>query len=125
LANVERKLQKTFPELLDQWILAMALKGHPELKQPPTPLTIPSWDLADVMRGMHAADAARFRRAFPLIERELSSRSTDHVISSLRGGTGAVFTVHADPAADVLISLEGEFGGEASPTLRPAIVRVQ
>jgi hypothetical protein len=128
VANLVARTGRSFPDMLADWTLSLAVDDHPLGVTPArAQLTQPSWDVRDIYRGLNAdfgsREGTQYPTAWPLATRNVSGAFT--VISSgLRGGSGSIFDLSAPPGGQI-VELQSATGGVPAATLGLSIVRIQ
>jgi hypothetical protein len=128
VANLVARTGRSFPDMLADWTLSLAVDDHPLGVTPArVQLRQPSWNVRDIYRGLNAdfgtGEDTPYPTAWPLATRNVAGAFT--VISSgLRGGSGSIFDLSAPPGGQ-LIELRSATGGMPAAALGLAIVRIQ
>jgi hypothetical protein len=128
VANLVARTGHSFPEMLADWTLSLAVDDHPLGITPVRDrLTQPSWNLRGIYRGFNADFGnnvgTRYPTAWPLATRNVSGAFTV-TSSGLRGGSGSIFDLSAPPGGQI-VELQSATGGVPAATLGLSIVRIQ
>lgn len=123
VANLEARTGKSFAEMLGLWSLSLfaddaGLPVRPELQHP-------SWNTADIFRGLNAAMPSDFPHPAPLMSFVGSFGDFVVDVPGVRGGGTAFVLLTGPQAARQYLQLQSPGGGAPSPSLRVAILRVQ
>lgn len=124
-ANLEAVTGRSFPELLADFGLALAVDGLPGFTADRSELGFPSWDTRDIFSGLSQDYPGSFPAAFPLAIRRLDDHAFHAEVSGLRAGSAALFELPASQQSTRLLHLQAAGGGAPPATLRVAIVRIQ
>jgi hypothetical protein len=127
--NVVARTGRSFPEMLADWTLALAVDDHPTGVTPArAQLTHPSWDVRDIYRGFNTDFGSRenttFPTPWPLVPRAVSGSAFTTTVAGVRGGSASFFDLSA-PTGGQLIELLSSAGGVPAATLGLSIVRIQ
>jgi hypothetical protein len=128
VANLVARTGRSFPAMLADWTLSLAVDDHPLGITPVRDqLTQPSWNLRDIYRGLNAdfgnREGTQYPTAWPLATRNISGAFTV-TSSGLRGGSGSIFDLSAPPGGQI-VELQSATGGVPAATLGLSIVRIQ
>jgi hypothetical protein len=124
LQNLQARTGRPWAEMLAEWSLALALDDRPGFAGPAA-LTVPSWNLRDVFAGLNRDRPGFFSRTYPLAPRAVAGSFNPVTVPALRGGTAALFELHAGPVGGQLVELTSSAAGAPSANLQLALVRVQ
>ena len=125
LANLAQRTGRPAGELLADWALANAVDDLPGFTADRTQLSFPSWNVADVMRGLAGTYPGAFSAA-PLRARLMSFGTFTLPVQQLRAFSSSYFSFEGAQTGGQLLELRGEGGAVAAPAgLRVAVVRVE
>lgn len=123
--NVAARAGRPFPELLVDFVLAMALDDRPGFTPADPVHSMPSWDLRDIYERLSNdgwTGTNPFPSEFPLSPRALTFGTFDVHIPALKGGSAVVFEVSGTGAERQLLQLTPDPG---SGNLYMKVVRVE
>jgi hypothetical protein len=125
--NVVARIGHPWPELLADFLLALAVDDRPGFSPSRPQLTEPSWNIRDNFAGLNAdfSNQGIFTSPFPLRTRPVSFGDFVVDVPSLRAGSASYFELSGTQGAKQLIELRSQGGNAPAPSLRIAIVRVQ
>ena len=125
LAGLARQTGRPAGEMLADWALATAVDDATGFTPERATLSLPSWNVTEVMNGLAAAYPGSFV-ASPLRGRAMSFGSFSLAVPRLRGFSSSYFSFEGSQAGSQLLELRGEGAAEVTPsTLRVAVVRLQ
>jgi hypothetical protein len=129
VANLVARTGRSFPHMLADWTLSLAVDEHPLGFTPArAQLTQPSWHVRDIYRGFNVdfgnREGTPFPTPWPLVPRSVAGDAFSVTVSGLRGGSGSIFDLSA-PAGGQLVELQSATGGVPAATLGLSIVRIQ
>ncbi|MBC7788591.1 MAG: IPT/TIG domain-containing protein [Anaerolineae bacterium] len=127
--NVVARVNRPYAELLADFSLAVALDDRAGFTASRTQFSFLSWNLSALFQGLNTDYSNNNPNPFPLSHplqpRRVGFGSFVSEVSALRGGTAAFFEISGAQTSKQLVELRSLAGGNPSPTLRIAIVRVQ
>lgn len=128
IRNLETQAGRSWSEILADWTLALAADDTPSGGIEREELTVPSWDVRDVYRGLHEdfcpdGDGGLFCEPYPLTTRSQSYGSFSHSVGGLPGGSTAIFRLLGRREVSQLVEIAGS-GGELPPGVRVSAVRL-
>jgi hypothetical protein len=123
VANLQARTGRTFPDMLVDWTLTLALDDRSGFTPPRTQLTMPGWNLPDIFAGL-ARELQGFE-TIPLRRRMVSFGDFNVSVPVLRGGTASIFELSGTQAGKQLLELRNSTGGAVSSSLRFSIIRVE
>jgi hypothetical protein len=125
--NIEERTGRTFTDLINDWAIAVALDDYPNF----TPLAarhqLVSWNSRDIFAGMSTdfSNQGFFTRPAPLQVRPASFGKFAIDVSSVRGGSMAVFEVTGAQSNQQMFEFNGLAGATFPADMRVNIIRVQ
>lgn len=126
VTNLTTTSGATIDRLLGGWGLAIYADDYPGLTSPDLDLQFPTWNLRSIYAGLNAAPAwtTRWSTPYPVQPTALGFGSFTSVRTGLRGGAHAYFEISGTTSGSQLISIRSPGGGDASTSIRVAIVRL-
>jgi hypothetical protein len=127
IQNITNKTGRTWEELDGYFTLALGADDYPGFTPPANArYMVPSWNLRSVYAGLNGDDPTDFV-AWPLGTHPVSFGSWTTRVTTLLGGSGAIFDLSGTQTARQLLDLHSLSGAPLDPghTLRMAIVRIQ
>jgi hypothetical protein len=129
VANLTARSGRSFPDMLADWTLALAMDDHPTASVPArAELTHPGWNVRDIYRGLHDDFGDRentpYPSPWPLATRDIAGGTFTVTVTSVRGGSAAIFDL-SNSSAGQLLGLQSAAGGVPAATLGLSIVRIQ
>lgn len=128
IRNVEARLGRSWTEILSDWTLSLAVDDAEGRGVERDELTVPSWDVRDIYRGLHedfGDDNDLFAEPYPLATRTQRYGRFTRVVSRLPGSSTAIFRLIGTSEASQLLELVGDGGGALPPGLRMSVVRLR
>jgi uncharacterized protein YjdB len=127
--NLSTQAGRTWPDILGDYALAIATDdaGFAPLS---SSITFPSWNLRDVFAGLSKAYGATgatgvFSHPYPLQPHSITYGSFSTTVSSIAGGSAAVFALTGTPFAPELFTIGSGTTGAIGSGLGLAIVRTR
>jgi hypothetical protein len=112
-------------EILSDWALTAAVARYPSLVPQRPQLSILSWNMVDMFRGLNQSSPSFYTSVYPLKVRPATFGNFLGTVNALRAGTAAYFELSGSTPGSQLLELASPNGTAAAPTLRLAIMRVQ
>lgn len=127
VANIVARAGRSYPELLADFSLALAVDDRDGFTPARPEISFPSWDTRDIFQGMYDDFANQFPELtpFPLFTRDVAFGDFQVDVGQLRGGTASIFELGGTLSGSQLLELLGAAGGAAPGSLGLAILRVQ
>ena len=125
--NIEARTGKSFVELINDWAIAVALDDYPNFTPASAKHQLASWNSRDVFNGMNTDFSSQgfFTRKVPLQIRPASFGKFSIDVSSVRGGSMAVFEVTGTQSNQQMFEFNGMAGASFPADMRINIIRVQ
>ncbi len=123
VALLESRTGRPAAELLAEWALANLVDDYPEFTPARATLSMPSWNLPELMAGLAGTFGARYS-ARPINVREITGEAQVSV-AEVRGFGAAYLETEVRANAPQLLELRGQDGGRMAGNLRLAVVRVR
>lgn len=129
VANLVARSGRSFPDMLADWTLSLAMDEHPSGTVPArAELTQPGWNVRDIYRGLHDDFGHRentpYPTAWPLVTRNVAGGTFTVTVTGVRGGSTALFDL-SNASAGQLLELRSQTGGPPASSLGLSIVRIQ
>jgi hypothetical protein len=124
LASLALSTGRPAGEMLSDWALASAVDGVEGFTPHRTQLSLPSWNTADVMRGLSQTYPGSFVSS-PLRIRNYSFGQFTLPVVQLRAFSTSYFSFAGSESGSQVIELRGLGGSTAPGNLRLAVVRVE
>jgi hypothetical protein len=127
-ANLAAKAGRSWPDMIQEWSLAMVVDDYPGLTlsgTPATRMTQPSWNFRNVYAGYKTDFSSAAFASWPLVplSRTIGAFTVD--VSNVRPGTSAIIELTGTASTKQKLELLGSGGTGAAPSeLRIAIIRV-
>ena len=125
VANIENITGKSFPVLLSEFSLALALDDYPGFTPTDARYSFPSWNLRSIFAGMSTDFQNLFPNSAPLKVRANGFGKFSVDVSSVRGGGFSVLEVSGTQANEQLLEFKGANGTAFPADMRVKIVRVK
>ncbi|HUP88350.1 MAG TPA: hypothetical protein VM100_03325 [Longimicrobiales bacterium] len=125
VANIENLTGKSFPQLLSEFSLAIALDDYPGFTPEDAKYSFPSWNLRSIFAGMHSDFGNLFPLGEPLPVHSVPFGKFSVDVGALRGGGLSVLEVAGTQVNKQLLEIRGPNGASLSPLVRVNIARVQ
>jgi hypothetical protein len=125
VANIENLTGKSFPQLLSEYSLAIALDDYPGFTPTDAKYSFPSWNLRSVFAGMNADFPNSFPAPAPLQVRSNGFGKFSVDVSGVRGGGFSVLQLSGAQANKQLLEFKSVNGTAFPAQIRVTIVRVQ
>jgi hypothetical protein len=125
--NIEARTGRTFAELVKDWSIAMVLDDYPGFTPADPRHAFAGWNARDIFAGMNRdfSNQGFFIRPFPLVPRSITFGRFGVDVSSVRGGSMAVFEVTGTQTANQMLEFRGLAGTAFPADMRVNIIRVQ
>ena len=125
--NIEARTGRTFAELANDWAIALVMDDYPGFSPANPKHQMQSWNVPDIFAGMNTDFSSQgfFLNPVPLTLRAASFGRFAIDVSSVRGGSMAVFEVSGAPANTQLFEVHGLAGASFPADMRVNIIRVQ
>jgi hypothetical protein len=124
VSNLTARAGRSFPDMLADFTLAMAVDDHEGGISTRPELTFPSWNTRDIMRGLNQDFPNGYTVPWPLAVRPLTFGDFDASVTGIRGGTAAFFRLTGPSGSRQMLELLSTTGSTAPSGLGVAIVRV-
>ena len=125
VANIENLTGKSFPQLLSEFSLALALDDYPGFTPDDAKYSFPSWNMRSVFAGMNSDFPNMFPVAAPLKVRSTAFGKFAVDVSGVRGGGLSVLELAGSQASKQLLEFKGLNGAPFSGDMRVTVGRVQ
>ena len=125
VANIENLTGKSFPQLLSEFSLALALDDYPGFTPEEAKYSFPSWNLRSIFAGMNSDFQNTFPLAAPLKVRSTAFGKFAVDVSGIRGGGFSILELAGTQANKQLLELKGLNGTAFPADMRMSIARVQ
>jgi len=125
VANIENLTGKSFPQLLSEFSVAVAVDDYPGFTPADAKYSFPSWNMRDIFAGMNADFPNLFANPAPLQVRSTGFGKFSVDVSGVRGGGFSVLDVSGTQANKQLLEFKGSNGAPFPSAMRVNIVRVQ
>ncbi|HUG40633.1 MAG TPA: Ig-like domain-containing protein [Longimicrobiales bacterium] len=126
--NLAARTGRSYPDLLADFSLALAMDDHGGTDPARAELTFPSWDTRNIFKGLYDDFNDQYPSLvpseFPLFRRYLNYGDFDIEVTKLTGGTASLFDLSGTPGAQ-LLELLSSSGGTPPANLGIAVVRFQ
>lgn len=125
--NVEARASKTFTEMINDWSIAVATDDYPGFVPVNPKHKLASWNTRDIFNGMSTDFSSQgfFTRRVPLQIRAAAFGKFAIDVSSVRGGTMAVFEVTGTQTGRQMFEFNGAAGSSFPADMRVNIIRIQ
>ena len=125
--NVEARVGRTFADLVNDWAVALVMDDYPGFT-PANPIhRVESWNVRDIFAGMSTdfSNQGFFTNPVPLQLHPASFGRFAIDVTSVRGGSMAVFEVTGTQNGSQLFEVNGLAGASFPADMRVNIIRVQ
>lgn len=125
--NVELRTGRSFADLVSDWSVALVMDDYPGFTPSNPKHQIVSWKIPDIFAGMNAdfSNQNFFTDPTPLRTRTASFGKFSVDVSSVRGGSMAVFELAGTQTGNQMIEFNGSAGTSFPADMRVNIIRVQ
>ena len=125
--NVEARTGRTFADLINDWSVALVMDDYPNFTPSVPRHKIESWNVRDILAGMSAdfSNQGFFTDPTPLRTRSASFGKFAVNVSSVRGGSMAVFEVTGTQNGSRMFEFNGTSGTSFPAEMRVNIIRVE
>ena len=128
IAELENLTHRTFPDLLADFSIALALDDYPGFSPVDPKHKISSWNLPDIFAGAskdYAAGTPYFNLPKPLNLHATSFGKFSVDVSAIHGGGMSMFDVTGTQSAKQLFEFKGPSGTDFPADMRISVVRVK
>jgi hypothetical protein len=125
VANIENITGKSFPQLLSEFSLALALDDYPGFTPIDAKYSFPSWNLRAIFAGMSADFPGAYPSPAPLKMRTTGFGKFNVDVGGVRGGGFSVLEVSGTQSNKQLLEFKNASGMLGLPSMRINVVRVQ
>jgi hypothetical protein len=125
VANIENLTGKSFPQLLSEFSIALALDDYPGFTPNDAKYSFPSWNMRSVFAGMNSDFPNMFPLAAPLKVRSTAFGKFALDVSGVRGGGLSVMELVGSQVSTQLLEFKGVNGTALSADMRVNIARIQ
>lgn len=127
VSNIEARTGRTFADLVSDWSVALVMDDYPGFTPANAKHQIVSWKVPDIFAGMSAdfSNQGFFTRPIPLRPRAATFGKFAVDVSSVRGGSMAVFEVTGTQSGGQMFEFNGTAGTTFPSDMRVNIIRVQ
>ncbi len=123
--NVEARAGRTFADLVNDWAIALVMDDYPGFTPSNPKHKMPSWNQRDIFSEANRELPSLFAIPFPLRPRATAFGKFSVDVSSVRGGSMAVFEVTGTQTDRQLFEFNGNAGASFPADMRVNIIRVQ
>ena len=125
--NIEARTGRTFADLVNDWAIALVMDDYPGFTPANPKHKLPGWNLPDIFAGMSTdfSNQGFFTDPTPLRVRPAAFGKFAIDVSSVRGGSMAVFEVTGTQAGAQMFEVNGLAGSSFPADMRVNIIRVQ
>jgi len=125
--NLEAQVGRDWTQILSDWTLSLAVddRGSEDLER--AELTVPSWNVRDVFRGLNRDFGSRialFEDPYPLAVQTESYGSFTRSVAGLPGGSGAIVRLLGNRDSTQLLEITPLDGGDLPPEIGVSVVRL-
>lgn len=125
VANIEHLTGKSFPQLLGEFSLAIAIDDYPGFTPTDPKYSFPSWNLRSILTGMNTDFPGLFPNATPLMLRSSGFGRFGVDVGGVRGGGFSVLQLAGAATSKQLLEFKGASGAPFPAVMRVNIVRIQ
>jgi hypothetical protein len=125
--NLEARTGRPFADLVNDWAVGLVMDDYPGFTPANPKHQIASWNVRDIFAGMNTdfSNQGFFTRAVPLLPRAASFGKFSIDVSSVQGGSMAVFEVTGTQTNRQMFEFNGSAGTSFPADMRVNIIRVQ